>query len=340
MRPIEKEIALRQLATMLRSALPLVTALETCAEQAPSRRSAALWRAIAARIAAGEMFSAALAASRAFDRYVIALAEVGESTGELERTLLNAADCLQRRREHRALVMNALFYPVTVFLATLAIVWFMLAKVIPALREFLESQRRGLPALTQMLIDVSDWTVAHLPFFAIWAVFAVVALWLARRNDAVREATDAALFRVPVVGKVLKLSATAVFSRSLSLLLESGVTLLAALETVEGLFRNLRVRRILAEARQNVIRGGTLSEVLGRHREFEVMLSRMTAIGENTGTLGTALSGVADYHEDRLRMVVKRLGMLIEPLMIVLVGSIVGFVYIAFFLAIFSLAGG
>ena len=340
MRLAEKEFAFRQLATMLHGGLPLVAALETCGEQAVNAQGAALWRGIAAQINAGGMFSTALAATRNFDRYVVALAEVGESTGELERTLLSAAEYLERKREHRAMVMNALFYPVLVVLATTVVVWFMMVKVIPALKAFVEAQQRSLPAMTQLLIEMSDWTVAHGPRLAIIAASSIAALWLARRNDGIREATDALLFRLPVVGGILRLSATAVLSRSLALLLESGVTLLAALETVEGLFGNLRTRHILAEARRNVIRGGTLSETIRPHREFAPMLSRMASVGEATGSLGTTLADVARFHEERLRQMIRRLGMLMEPLLIVVVGTIVGFVYIAFFLAIFSLAGG
>ena len=191
-----------------------------------------------------------------------------------------------------------------------------------------------------VLIDMSDWTVENGPTLAIAFAAAVLALCLARRNEAVHEATDALVFRVPVVGGIVRLSTTAILARSLSILLESGVTLLAALEIVEGLFGNRRVRRIVAEARSHVIRGGTFSDAIRPHREFEPMLSRMASVGEASGTIGTALADVARFHEDRLKQTIRRLGMLMEPVLIVIVGTIVGFVYIAFFLAIFSLAGG
>lgn len=340
MKLAEQELAFRQLATMLHSGLPLVAALETCAEQSALSRSARLWREVAARIGAGEMLSAALAATHRFERYVVALTEVGESTGELEKTLTSAADYLGRKREHRAMVVNALFYPVLVVLATAAVIWFMMVKVIPAIKEFVEGQQRTLPEMTRMLIDMSDWTVENGPTLAIAFATAILALWLARRNEAVHEATDALVFRVPVVGGIVRLSTTAILARSLSILLESGVTLLAALETVEGLFGNRRVRRIVAGARSHVIRGGTFSDAIRPHREFEPMLSRMASVGEASGTIGTALADVACFHEERLKQTIRRLGMLMEPVLIVIVGTIVGFVYIAFFLAIFSLAGG
>lgn len=325
---------------MLHGGLPLVSALETCAEQSVGAAGARLWRQIAGRIAAGGMLSEALAASRRFDRYIVALAEVGESTGELEQALRNAAEYIGRKREHRAMVVNAMFYPVLVVLATTAVVWFMMVMVIPAIKEFIEAQRRTLPVTTQLLIDMSDWTMENGPVIAITLAAAAAALWLVRRNNEVREATDAMIFRLPVVGGIARLSSTAVLSRALSILLESGVTLLAALETVEGLFGNRRVRHIIADARNNVIRGGTFSMSVRQRREFAPMLSRMASVAEATGTLGETLADVAGFHEARLKATIRRLGMVMEPLLIVIVGTIVGFVYISFFLAIFSLAGG
>ena len=334
-----QELAFWQLATMLGGNLALVAAIRTCAEQFTGR-TAREWLRIAERIERGEMFSTALVHERGFDPYVVALVEVGETTGELARTLTSAADFLRRRREHRAMLLNALFYPAVVVLATVGVVWFMLVRVIPTLKEFLAGEHRRLPELTEMLMRASDFLVANAPAVVTVLGAVLMAVWLARRQAAVRAAMDAAVFRLPVAGAVCRLSATAVFARSLAILVDSGITLLAALEIVEGLFANRHLRQLVSGMRRDIIRGSSLAGCLKPRREFAPMLARMVAVGELSGSLAAVLKEVADFHEARLAAVIRRFGAVMEPVLIVTVGSIVGFVYIAFFLAVFALSGG
>jgi len=150
---------------------------------------------------------------------------------------------------------------------------------------------------------------------------------------------DRLLLRVPLIGKLFRLSATALFARSLSLLLESGVTLLEGLQTVENLISNRALASQIGMVRHAVLQGGTLAAPLIAKSSFMPMLGRMAAIGEETGTLDPDLKEVANFHEKQFDALVRRLSVLIEPAVIVLVGGVVGFVYIAFFLALFSLAG-
>lgn len=151
---------------------------------------------------------------------------------------------------------------------------------------------------------------------------------------------DRIFLRLPVVGGVLRLSGTAVLARGLGVLIESGVTLLDSLTTAERLVGNRALGARIAAARETVLRGGTLEAALGAGREFMPMLPRMIAVGESAGTLSPVLLEVARFHENQLVVVIRRMSVLIEPVVIIVVGGIVGFVYIAFFVALFSLAGG
>jgi type IV pilus assembly protein PilC len=142
--------------------------------------------------------------------------------------------------------------------------------------------------------------------------------------------------RVPILGHLDRLGATALFARSLGLLLASGVTLLEALRTVRGLFRNVYVAEQVDAARQTVLRGGSLAEGIADPLAFMPMLPRMVTVGEATGSLEEVLAENARFHEEQMQRTIRWLAIVIEPTILVLVGSIVGFVYIAFFLALFS----
>jgi type IV pilus assembly protein PilC len=190
------------------------------------------------------------------------------------------------------------------------------------------------------LLDVSDFVQAYGPqiligLLALTAAFTAVYLW-----PPGRLVVDRIALRTPLLGFLLRLSATVQFSHGLALLLRSGITLVEALRTVEVLHRNRWAAGRVAEARAAVLRGGSLAEPLATPGVFMPMLARMTAVGESAGTLDEVLTEVARFHENQLQGTIKLFSTIIEPVVIVVVGGIVGFVYIAFFVAMFAAAGG
>ncbi|MDR0993888.1 MAG: type II secretion system F family protein [Verrucomicrobiota bacterium] len=335
---LDIEWGLQQLASMLRSGLPLLAALRTAAEQARRMKAMRLWNHLADRIEAGLSLSDAMAETDRFDSYTLALLRVGEQSGELDRTMSRAADHLEHLRAMRAMLVNALIYPVLVILLTFGVTGFMVIKVIPQVQHFLQVGNRALPEITRLLLDLSDGLRAASPYLLIGTAAALAAYFLIRLSPTGRQHVDAVGLKLPVIGRILRLSATAVVARGLSILLESGVTLLDALEAATRLVRNQRLARRLRDAREAVIRGGTLSQALASAPEFLPMFFRMTAVGEATGTLSATLAEVARFHENALTAAIRRFGILMEPVLILIVGGIVGFVYVAFFLALFSLA--
>lgn len=335
------ETGLQQIASMLRSGLTLLAALKTASEQSRRPRMAAVWRNVYERIEEGASFSDALEAHpRAFSSYIVQLVRVGEHSGALEKVLTRAAEHLERTRALRLTLINALIYPAIVVVMAVAVAAFMLLGVIPKIQKFLAGRGRGLPAITQLLLDVSNWLQAYGPHVAVGIVASCVALLLIYRWPPGRFVIDGLLLRVPIVGYVLRLSGTAIFARGLATLLESGVTLLDGLRTIERLVVNRAMVARVNASRQAVLSGGTLADALAAGPEFQVMLARMVAVGETTGALDPVLNEVAQFHEHQLAATVRRLSVLVEPAIIVVVGGIVGFVYIAFFVAMFSLAGG
>jgi type IV pilus assembly protein PilC len=337
-RGVDVELGFKQLASMLQSGLSLVSALRTAARQAERAAARRLWDGIADRVETGLSPGEAFEAARRFDDYSLALVRVGAHSGELETAFARAAEHLEAGRAARALLVNALIYPALVLLLTAGVVALMVLKVIPQVREFLEAGRQALPPITQALLDISDWMSEWMPWVAVGLAVGCAALWALRRNEDARRTLDGWALKLPVVGRMLKLSATGRFSRGLSVLLSSGISLLDALQTAAGLLSNRRLRHRVLDARVAVLQGSTLADALADIPEFPPMLSKMAAVGETTGNLSKTLAENARHHEERLVSLVRRMGILIEPVLILVVGGIVGFVYAAFFMALFSLA--
>lgn len=340
LRSFDTEIGFRQLSSMLRSGVTLLEALETVADQSFSTRARISWLTVRSGIASGRSFAAALEAQgRRFGKMEIALVRVGEKSGELVSTLQQAAVALEGRRLQRTLLVNALAYPVFAIIAALGVCGFLVASVIPKIAEFLESGGSELPPMTQNLVDASAWLRMNGMSLAGAALAVAVVFFVARLFKAGRLAIDTAALHIPVTGKLLKLAGTAVFSRSLGTLVESGVSLLEALDVVKALMKNSRLAAGVESAYSAVLGGGALSPALKASGTWTAMLPQMVAVGEKTGSLGSVLGEVADFHEMMLSAAIKRFGTLLEPVMIIFTGGIVGYVYVAFFVALFSMAG-
>ena len=340
MTSFDVELGLRQLAAMLKSGVSLVESLQTVAEQGRNPRTRRVWRLLADRVLAGVSFADALAEdARRFGEVVVRLARVGEQSGELEVALTRAAEHLESRRNLRTLVTNALVYPVLAVTMTIAVTAFLVVVVIPKIAAFLQAGGASMPQMTQILVDLSTWITTH-AVALVGSLTLVVGAWcLLRLFPWGRELEDAFALRIPVSGKILRLSATAVFARALQTMLASGVGLIEALEVGSKLMTNHRIGRRVARVRDEVMRGNPLATSLAEIPEFLPMLNRMAAVGEMTGALAETFGETARFHEMMLSVAIRRFSVLIEPVMICVTGVIVGFVYVAFFLAVFAIAG-
>jgi type IV pilus assembly protein PilC len=338
-RSVDVEVGLQQLAFMLRSAVPLVTALKTCSNQSERTSMARTWTLVSEHVQRGGRFSEALARHPCFPRLAVTMAAVGENTGDLEEVLLRSAAAMEKRRALEVAVATALTYPALVLTLAFAVVVYMMVGIIPKLTKFIASFHRRMPPTTQLLIDTSELVQAHwlhgLTGFAA-ASLAIVAI---RRWPRGRIATDRLLASVPILGHVLRLSATATFARNVGSLLTSGVRLTDALDVVGPLFGNAFFGRTVRITRERVLQGATLAEPLGEAEAFLPMLPCMVAVGESSGTLDQALGNVAEFHERQLEARIRRLAAVIEPVLILVVGSIVGFVYLSFFMALYAVIG-
>jgi type IV pilus assembly protein PilC len=337
-RPVAVELQLRQLAFMLRTGLPLLSALKVCAEQA-ERPLARIWLDVAARIRAGSTMTEAMRPQRCFSRLVISLVDVGERSGNLDHVLGRAAEAMSRRRRTRTQVLTALAYPSLVVVLSIATVAFMMVSVVPKLAAFLGALGRRLPPATQLLVDLADAVRVHGVRGAVFLLLLLVTLAVAWAVPQSRLWLERALLRVPVVGSILRLATVSTFAHNAALLLSSGVRLTATLAVLQPLFFLHLVRRRLARARERVVHGEPLAESLVAERVFPPLVHSMVAVGETSGALDEVLDGVAQHHDELLQELVRQLGALIEPVILVVVGSLVGFIYFAFFMAIYSITG-
>ena len=334
------EMGLRQLASMLRSGIALLKGIATVQDQSFSPRAKRTWKQVKERILQGRAFAEALEEQpKRFGEIVVRLAEVGEKSGELEHAVSRAADQMEVRRNLRTTVVNALMYPSLAVVMAVAVSAYLVVAVIPKIGEFLQAGGTELPPVTQALMDFSEWVNAN-GLAVLACIGGAAAAWIAvRLNEPGREIEDALLLKVPVVGRILRLSGTALFARSMQIMSESGVPLIDTLDTCARLMANRRFRRRVAAARDEVVRGRSLADSLEPAVEFMPMLRRMAAVGEVSGSLPESFGETARFHEMLLAIAVKRFGILIEPVMIAITGGIVGFVYIAFFMALFAIAG-
>ncbi|MEL7335167.1 MAG: type II secretion system F family protein, partial [Planctomycetota bacterium] len=287
----------------------------------------------------GDSLAEAMQRHRCFPLIAVQLARVGEATGNLDLVLQRAAEQMAARRETISTVRTAVAYPVFVGVAAIGVAGYLVVFVIPELEKFLSALGRRLPAITQSLLDLSIWIRTNGIAVVLVMIATIVAVFLTYRVPQARLVIDRYLLRIPVLGKVLRLAGTVTFASSLGVMLRSGITVLEALRTVEGLHSNTYLAQQVAEARESIIEGGALAPSLAGKHAFMPMLSSMVAVGENTGQLDTVLQRVTEFHENQLRSAIQKLSALIEPLTILIVGGIVGYVYLAFFMALFA-AGG
>lgn len=333
------EVALRQLAMMLRSGLDLISALKTVQSQTESPALAAILSQMIAAIGGGESVTAAMARSAAFPPIAVQLASVGEETGKLGEVLEQAASHMAQRRAAIAEVRAALAYPVVVAVAALAIAVYLVFAVIPQLAKFLSAMGRKLPAMTQSLIDLSLWCQSHAATILVLLFATIAGAILALRWPPARLVIDRWSLRVPLIGSILRLSSTATLAGALAVMIRSGVQLVEALAVVQRQQTNRFLAKRLAAASQAVVRGEDLAQALTHRHGYAPMLPSMLEVAQRTGQLDATLDDVAKFCDAELKTKIKRMSMLVEPAIIIIAGSIVGYVYMAFFMALIS-AGG
>jgi type IV pilus assembly protein PilC len=328
----------RQLATMINSGLSLLRALAILAEQTESKPLAKVIGQVRSDVETGSSFSAALSKhEQTFPPLMINMVKAGEVGGFLDEVLLSVAANFESEVRLRGKVKSAMTYPVVVLIIAILAVIGMLLFIVPVFSGMFASLGGELPAPTKVLVVLSG-----ILKWAIWPLLVVVVLfsiwWGRHKNDrAVREKIDPIKLKMPVFGKLFQKIAVARFTRNFGTMIHAGVPILQALDIVGETSGNLVVEKAARSVQESVRSGHSLAGPLAEHPVFPPMVVQMMAVGEDTGALDTMLGKVADFYDQEVEATTEQLTSLIEPLMIVVIGGIIGGMIIALYMPIFSI---
>lgn len=327
------EQAFLQMVILLKGDVPVVSALETTAELAGSDLKAALYET-AELVRGGLPLAKALRASVPWiGALFIGLVEVGESNGTLPQMFTYCATIMQRRRTIRSQIIRALTYPALVVFMGLGVGYYVSTAAIPKIVSVMGNPD-ALPAITRSLLTTSAWLQAHGVWVFLSPFLLVAGYMLLRRVPSVGLSIDRMSLWIPVFGKVGRYSANALFNHTMSMLVASGISVVDALELVRGTISNLWYALNLAGVRRKVMAGRMFSDALKESalRRLSPLTPALVKVGENSGSMDEGLGYVGDFYADALERRLDLLGKLVEPALIVVVGGMVAYVYIAFFM--------
>ena len=330
----------RQFAVMIDAGLPLVTALGILGEQQPNPTFQRVLREVKADVEGGATFADSLKRHpKPFSDLYVNLVAAGEVGGILDTILNRLAVQLEKAERLARQLRSAMVYPATVSAIAVVVIVLLLVKVIPVFEKMFADFGGSLPAPTQIVIDVSDFMQANILWMAAALGIAITTVQQARaRNFQVRYRIDQLLLRLPLFGALIKKVAVARFTRTLGTLVASGVPILDSLDIVASTAGNLVIEEEILKARESISAGKTIAEPLQDSKVFPEMMVQMVAVGEETGSMETMLTKVADFYDDQVDAAVAGLTSMLEPVMLVFMGGSVGAILIAMYLPIFTIA--
>jgi type IV pilus assembly protein PilC len=338
--PKDLAVFTRQLATMLYSGIPLVQSFGIIAQAAENPRLKKLINDLRTDVEGGSTMSESLAKHPVyFDELYVNLVEAGESAGVLDQVLDSLASYKERIETIKGKIKKALFYPAAVIGVAIGVTALLLIVVIPQFEEIFQSFGADLPAFTRMVINASEFMQSRGWLIIIAAIAAISGIiQLKKRNRKFAHFIDRMSLRIPIIGPVLRKSALARFASTLSTTFAAGVPLVDALQTVAGATGNVVYEEAVYQIRDDVSTGHSLQLAMQQTGLFPPMLIQMTAIGEEAGSLDAMLDKVAAFYEEEVNNTVDALSSLLEPIIILFIGVVVGGLVVAMYLPIFQMA--
>ena len=337
----QKEMALfsRQLATMVNSGLTLIRSLSILEDQSENVTLKQVVAEVRSKVEQGVSLSVAMEDHpKAFSTLYVSMVRAGEVGGALDETLTRLADTLESQARLRGQIKSAMAYPVVVLNLIVFIVLAMLVFVVPIFEKMYADLGGELPLPTQMLINISRFITSKWWLIAAVFVGLVFAFKRWKATEAGRRQWDALKLRFPIFGKLTQKVSISRFARTFSVLSRTGVPVLQALDIVAQTAGNSVVSDAVLDVQASVKRGESLSAPLERHDVFPPMVTQMMAVGEETGALDSMLAKVADFYDREVDDTVAALTSLIEPLLIVVMGVVVGGILISLYLPMFNIA--
>lgn len=337
-KPKDVVVFTRQLATMIDAGLPIVQALDILVQQTPNKLFAKTIARVKQEVEGGETFAASLSKHpKIFDDLYTNMVSAGEIGGILDTILTRLAGYMEKAVKLKSKIKGAMIYPASIVTVAVGVTAILLIYVIPVFGEMFSSFGKALPLPTQIAINLSYATIAYIKHIIAAVIGMGFGLRTFYRTEKGRLAIDGLLLKLPIFGDIFRKAAVARFTRTLSTLISSGVPLLDALLITGKTAGNKVVEKAVLASRQAISEGKTLTEPLVTSGVFPPMVCQMINVGETTGALDSMLSKIADFYDDEVDTAVSNLTALMEPLVIVFLGVVIGGLVVSMYLPIFQL---
>lgn len=338
---IEKKrisIFTRQFSVMLDAGLPLVQCLEILGEQEEHAVFREIINSVRTDVESGASLAEAMRKHpKAFDNLYVNMIAAGEAGGILDIILQRLSTYIEKVVRLQQQVKSAMMYPVAVITIAVGVVYIILWKVIPVFAQMFAGLGAQLPYLTQLIVRLSNWVGRYSIFIILGVIILIIALRRFHKTYRGRRIIDGIMLKIPIIGVLLLKLATARFCRTLSTLTSSGVPILDGLEITAKTSGNAIVEDSIMAVRKSVEEGRSVSEPLAETKVFPPMVCQMINVGEQTGALDQMLSKIADFYEEEVDTAVDGLMKLLEPIMIVILGAIIGTIVTAMYLPMYSI---
>lgn len=328
----------RQLSTMVSAGLPIARALEVLSSQSTNSKLKKIISDVLKSVEGGASLSASFSLyPKVFSNTYVSLVRAGESSGKLDVILKKLADNMEADRELNSKFKSAMIYPIVILVAMMAVMLILMVFVMPKLTTMYEGMQIELPATTKMIINVSNFMAKYIYLILIVIVGLVIVIRSFFSSERGKNFVSEIIGKVPVFGKITLMKDYSSFSRTLSLLINAGVPIVDALNIVSVTMSGMPLRRAIQEAARQVEKGNSLSSFFKSNSAFPPLIGQMMGVGEETGKTDEVLERVAVYYEGEVNNLVKGLSSALEPLILVILGVMVGFLIISVITPIYKL---
>jgi type IV pilus assembly protein PilC len=334
-----KDLAIfsRQFATMINAGLSLMRALSILAEQSENPELARVNAEVRNEVEAGQSLSSAMGKfPKVFPPLMVNMCKAGEIGGFLDAVLVQIAENYEAEVKLRSKIKSAMTYPIVVGCIAIIAMTIMLTFVVPSFASIFSSLGTPLPKPTQILVDISKWMKFLLPLGVIGGISGTITWKRIRHREGVRRVVDPWKLKVPVFGMLFSKVAIARFARNLGTMIKSGVPILQALDIVAETTGNWTITAAVNDIQESVRQGESLTQPLSQHDVFPPMVVQMMSVGEDTGALDTMLAKIAEFYDQEVEATTEALTALIEPIMIAVLGGLVGAMIVCLYLPIFD----
>lgn len=329
----------RQFSTMIDAGLPLVQGLNILAEQSENKTFRGMLKQITKDVEGGSTLADALNKHpKVFDALFVNLIAAGEVGGILDTILQRLAEYIEKAEKLKSKVKGAMVYPMAVLIIGVLVMAVIMIFVIPVFQEMFSGLGKGLPALTQLVINISDFTKGNIHFMIVGLIVFSWAFRRYRGTSSGKRNIDIAVLKLPIFGELIRKVAVARFTRTLGTMISSGVPILDALDITARTSGNAVVEEVIYDARTSIAEGQSISEPLSESDIFPGMVTQMISVGESTGSLDAMLEKIANFYDDEVDVTVNALTALMEPLMMMFLAGALGPIIIAMYLPIFQMA--